>query len=187
MTSASRTSRATRWMGLLFPSCRRTSRGQFDAGCAAGKKKHSPAYRWATTRNSRGRTSRSRPAPLFPSLIPPGKQEAPSQPTPPDGPPNRGDEPVGTARTEASSPPNRMCSGPDVAPGRPTCRRPPTAGDAQLPVIGGTADESTTLSVARRDPARYFIDPETGRIWRRAYWDELHGAAKDDGLRQEER
>ena len=108
-----------------------------------------------------------------------------------DGNAVRGDDPVRSAQPGASSSTTPLNTATGATPGRSDGGRPratpaTTAASAQLPVIGGAKGESTTLEAARRDADRYFIEPETGRIWRRAYWNELHRAPKSNGLRREE-
>ena len=122
---------------------------------------------------------------LFPPLTPPSREGGASQATSAGARSAGGSGAVGMTQQEASSSQERSDSTGGAAAGRSSGRRP--TGEARLPVIGGAAGESMTLAAARRDPERYFIDPETGRIWRSAYWDALHGTPKDDGLRQEER
>jgi hypothetical protein len=44
----------------------------------------------------------------------------------------------------------------------------------QHAVIGGESGEGMSLAAALADPDRYYVDTPTGRIWDRAYWEQLH-------------
>ncbi len=76
-------------------------------------------------------------------------------------------------------------------------KRPATAGQPQAPasqtpaaplrpVIGSVGDEQITLPYARRDTGQFFVEPATGRIWDRGYWERLQGESNGDGSAREE-
>jgi hypothetical protein len=51
-------------------------------------------------------------------------------------------------------------------------------------VIGGAAGTQVSLATALADQEQYFVDPATGQVWDRQYWEQLHGQPSETADRK---
>ncbi len=93
----------------------------------------------------------------------------PSAPAAPDVTPGQSSRPVVAPLFDAPPAPDS----PATAASSPTPPADAAHADPVLEVVGGAAGERVTLEEALHNPARYWVDRETGLVWDRAYHEAL--------------
>ncbi len=93
----------------------------------------------------------------------------PSAPAAPDVTPGQSSCPAGAPLFDAPPAPDS----PATAASSPTPPTDAAHADPVLEVVGGAAGERVTLEEALHNPARYWVDRETGLVWDRAYHEAL--------------